>query len=335
MLRAMLHRLTVPAAAADTRLDVWLEGALDGCSRSLVARLIRDGRCLVEPGKPKPGYFLRGGEAVSIEVPEVEPSDAVAEDIPLSVLHEDAAIIVVDKPAGMVVHPAIGHHRGTLVNALLGRYGAGGLGGTAAASGGQPGGDAWRPGIVHRLDQDTSGVIVVARTPAALVFLQGAFKQRTVRKRYLAAVHGALRADFLENAGWIGRHPKDFRKRAVLAEGAGDAKEAYTSVRVLARCDGYCLVEARPRTGRTHQVRVHLADLGHPVLADAVYGRSAQWPLSPTPGQAVLRRQALHAWAIEIPHPDGGLVRFQASPPADLAPLVPPVPPGPRLEPGW
>ncbi|MBA3707514.1 MAG: RluA family pseudouridine synthase [Planctomycetes bacterium] len=307
--------MMVPQEAAGTRLDVWLETQLAGCTRSLIARLIKSGCCSVAPGAAKPGYFLKGGETVALDVPDVEPMEAVAEDIPLTILHEDDHLVVVDKPAGMVVHPAIGHLRGTLVNALLGRYG----------NFGGPGGEPWRPGIVHRLDADTSGVICVARTPAALAFVQEAFKSRDVAKRYLALVAGSPRADFLENAKWIGKHPKDFRKRAVFKAETENAKEAYTSVLVLHRADGYAVVEARPRTGRTHQIRVHLADLGHPVLADGTYGRSRQWPLNAKPDDtSALRRHALHAWTLDIPHPAGGRLVLQAPIPQDLARFVPP-----------
>lgn len=311
----MLHQLIVPQDGVGQRLDVWLESVLDGCTRSLIGRLIKDGRCVVEPGNAKAGYFLKGGERVALEVPEIEPMEAVAEDIPLTVLHEDRHLIAIDKPPGMVVHPAIGHTRGTLVNAILGRYGS-----TLPTADGSS--EVWRPGIVHRLDQDTSGVILIARTTAALTFLQDAFKARTVQKRYLALVAGKPRADFMEHAGWLGRHPKDFRKRAVLPDGADGAKEAYTSVVVLDRRNGYSVVEARPKTGRTHQVRVHLAALGHPVLADATYGRATSWPLNPVEGQPVLRRQALHAWTLDVPHPDGGRLKLQAPVPADFTPWV-------------
>ncbi len=313
----MLHQLSVPPQAAGQRLDVWLETALEGCTRSLISRLIKDGRCVVEPGAAKAGYFLKGGERVALEVPEIEAMEAVPEDLPLTILHEDRHLIAINKAAGMVVHPAIGHARGTLVNAILGRYGS--ILPTADGVG-----EVWRPGIVHRLDQYTSGVMLVARTTAALTFLQDAFKARTVNKRYLALVAGRPRADFMEHAGWLGRHPRDFRKRAVLPEGTEGAKEAYTSMVVLERRTGYSVVEARPKTGRTHQVRVHLAALGHAVLADATYGRFATWPLNLTEGQLAIRRQALHAWTIDVPHPDGGRLKLQAPIPDDLAPWVSP-----------
>ncbi len=314
ILRRVLHQATVPVDAAGTRLDVWLEKTLDGCTRSLVKRLIDDGRCVVQPGLAKPGYQLRGGEQVSLEVPDIEPMSVEAEDLPLTVLYEDDDLIVIDKAPGMVVHPAIGHSRGTLVNALLGRYGKT-----------LPDGGAWRPGLIHRLDEDTSGVICVARNVEALTAYQTLFKERLVQKRYLALVHGAPRADFLEHAGAIGRHPKDFRKRIVLPDDAPDAKAAYTSVVIRHRASGYSVAEARPKTGRTHQVRVHLAALGHPVLADGVYGRSDRWPVGAAddaPG--VLRRHALHAWALRLPRPDGTHLELEAPVPADLAPLVPP-----------
>ena len=240
--------------------------------------------------------------------------EAVAEDIPLTVLHEDAHCIVIDKSPGMVVHPAIGHLRGTLVNALLGRFG------TTFA------GAPWRPGIVHRLDADTSGVILVARTAPALAFFQEEFRERRTLKRYLALVAGMPRADYLACDGWIGRHAKDFRRRAVLKPGEADAKEAATSALVLARHDGWSAVEARPRTGRTHQVRVHLAHAGHAVLADALYGRSPVWPLHASPDDATaLHRQALHAWTLDIAHPDGGTLSLTAPIPADLARLCGPL----------
>ncbi len=317
----MLHELMVPNEAAGQRLDVWLESRLEGCTRSLISRLIKDGHCSVSPGDVKAGRFLKGGESVVLEVPDVEPMDAVAEDIPLTILHEDEHLLIVDKPAGMVVHPAIGNIRGTMVNALLGRYGTHPMGG-----------EAWRPGIVHRLDADTSGLICVARTPEALTFLQAAFKARDVAKRYLALVAGMPRADFLENSKWIGKHRRDFRKRAPFAAETEGAKEAYTSFVVLERKDGYSALEARPRTGRTHQIRVHLADLGHPVLADGIYGRAAQWPLNAKPNDpSALRRHALHAWTLDIPHPAGGRLAMQAPIPADLAAWITPgIAPRPR-----
>ena len=361
----MIHELTVPVAAAGQRLDVWLETQLPDCTRSLISRLIKDGRCTIHPGIARAGRFLTGGETVTLEVPAVEPIQSTPEDIEVPILYWDKHMVVVDKPAGMVVHPAIGHPKGTLVNALLGKYGQ------------SLDKNPWRPGLVHRLDAETSGVMVIARTGAALAFLQDSFRGRTAKKRYLALVAGNPRADFLENNKWIARHPVDFRKRTAVKppheaapppnvideddeveiavfengnfvvppkpvkpdptlppdaiavpdegsnSGRGQAREAYTSAVVLQRHDGYAVVEARPRTGRTHQVRVHLADLGHPILADGVYGRSRQWPLNAKPGDPMaIRRHALHAWTLEIPHPDGGWKEFSAPVPADMQKFI-------------
>lgn len=306
----MLHELTVDLESRGKRLDVWLESRLEGCSRSLVQRCLKAGRCTIHPGQAKAGYMLRGGEQVSIEVPEVEPIEARPEDIPLTILYEDDDLVIVDKPAGMVVHPAVGHLRGTLVNALLGRYG--GLAGDVTC----------RPGIIHRLDADTSGVIAVARSAEALAFCQDAFRERRVKKRYLALVHGYPRSDYFEHRGWIGHDRKDFRQRIVVPDETPHAQAAETHLLVRAKGDGYSVVEARPLTGRTHQIRVHLADRGHACLADALYSRSSQWPVSGE-GPQVLRRHALHAWRLELPHPDGRTLTVEAPIPADLAPWVP------------
>jgi 23S rRNA pseudouridine1911/1915/1917 synthase len=308
----VIHELTVPRDSAGQRLDIWLASALPGCTRSMVQRLIKEGLCTVHPGAARPGRPLTGGEQVSLEVPDAEPMEAVPEDIPLSLLHEDEHLVVIDKPAGMVVHPAIGHLRGTLVNAVLGRW----------PDARDPGGEAWRPGIVHRLDAETSGVIVVARTAAALAFLQTAWAERRVQKRYLALAAGSPRADYLSCDSPIGRHPKDFRRRAVRPLGEGDAKEARTTFVVRHRGSGWSAIECRPVTGRTHQIRVHLAHLGHAVLADPLYGRSRTWPLHADEGQPALRRHALHAWTLKIPHPAGGEMSFEAPIPADMAQLL-------------
>lgn len=320
----MLHELVAPAASAGTRLDVFLESVLEGCTRSLIARLIKEGRCTIRPGQPKAGYFLQGGEAISLDVPDVEPMDVQPEDIPLTILHEDEDLVAVDKPAGMVVHPAVGNLHGTLVNALLGRYGPGPLPSGREA--------VWRPGVVHRLDAQTSGVIIVARTPQSLVFLQDAFQRRLVKKRYLALLAGRPRADYLSCDRWLGRHPTDIRRRAAFPPGTEGAKDAATTFVVLERHDGYCACEARPVTGRTHQIRVHAASLGHPVLADAIYGRAGQWPLhARADDPAVLRRHALHAWTLEVPHPKGGTLALSAPIPPDLARWVAPtIAPRPR-----
>jgi len=308
----MRHELTVPPDAVGERLDRFLESRLDGTSRSLIQRLIKEGACTVVPGKVKPGLFLKGGERVVIEVPKEEPETIPQpEDLPLSVVYEDEQLVVIDKVAGMLVHPAPGHLHGTLVSALLHRYGR------------TLGGDPWRPGIVHRLDQETSGLIVAARTDAVHEFLQEAWKERRVLKRYLALVSGQPRADVFDHTGAIGRHPRDFRRRAVLPLGEGDAKEAYTSFQVLHRDSGWSAVEARPRTGRTHQIRVHLAALGHPVLADNLYGHA---PGNTLTAARTMTRHALHAWTLDLPHPDGRTLSLSAPIPKDMADFMPIVP---------
>jgi len=232
-------------------------------------------------------------------VPELEPVEARPEDLPLTVVYEDERLLVIDKPPGMVVHPAIGHLHGTLLNGLLGRA--------------QRDGGRWQPQLIHRLDADTSGVIAVAKDPQTHQRCQDAFRARVVDKRYLALIHGSPRADLLEHDGSIGRHSKDFRKRCVPPDGSG--KTAYTRLIVRERHDGWCAVEARPKTGRTHQIRVHLAELRHPVLADALYGRNTRW--TPIGGGPTLTRQALHAWRLALPF-DGTTRIFHAPIPDDL-----------------
>ena len=300
----MIHELQASAVHIGLRLDVWLEQSLEGCSRSLVTKQIKAGRCQIEPGKAKASWKLRGNEKVTIEVPEMEKLDIVAESIDLDVLYEDDVLVVVNKAPGMVVHPAVGHTRGTLLNALMG-YAA----------------DAWQPLLVHRLDADTSGLILVAKNQQTHAYFQEQFKERKVYKKYLALCHGQAKADYFEHHGWIGRHPKDFRKRFVYPEGYEHAKQARSDFWVRERHPDYCVLEVRIHTGRTHQIRVHLQDKGHPLLADATYGRSNCWPLNSTDDQSagVLRRHGLHAWQLRIQHPSGELLELSCPIPADLA----------------
>ncbi len=341
----MQHSWQVPVADAGQRLDVWIESRLPGVSRNLVQKLLREGRCQVQPGLARPGRFLTGGETIAIEVPAVETPTLVGEDIALNVLHEDDQLVAIDKPPGLVVHPAPGHPRGTLMNAVMHRWGPiSGLtettgpvdtteatGSEADAETDEDATDLQRLGLVHRLDAETSGIILVARTARALAHLQESFHERRVKKRYLALVAGQPRADYLTCDGAIARHPKDFRKRIAIPVGKPGGKEARTTAVVHWRGDGYSAVEARPRTGRTHQIRVHLAALGHPVLADVVYGRSRTWPLNAGPeDRTALRRQALHAWTLDLPHPDGGELTLRAPIPADIAAWLPgPIEPKP------
>ena len=307
-----LHQCTVPVAAHGQRLDSFLEGALPGISRSLVAKCIKTGHCSVlrPDGSPatkiKPSYALRGDERIDIAVPVIQPLTIEPGHGELDILFEDADVLVINKPAGMVVHPAIGHPSGTLLNRALGY-------GRAAPS-------PFEPSLIHRLDGDTSGVIALAKNRQALDYFQDQFRNRTTKKWYAALVRGSKIEDG-QNTGWIGRHPKDFRKRAVVEAESAGAREALTRWQVLERYPdaGYSFLAIRILTGRTHQIRVHLSDARYPILADGLYGGSEQFPVT---GQPRLQRQALHAWTLELALTGGQRQRFTAPLAADLQPLV-------------
>jgi 23S rRNA pseudouridine1911/1915/1917 synthase len=274
----------VTPAAAGVRLDVLLAGADLGLSRSRARQLVDGGHVTVGGRRRKAGYLVRAGEQVAVDIVAAPAYEAAApEALPLEVLYEDAVLIAINKAPGMVVHPAPGRWTGTLVNALLHRWGP------------LPARDRTRPGLIHRLDRDTSGVIVVARTGAALEHVARQFHERTVDKRYLAIVRGVPRRDELVVDAAVGRHPTD-RKR--MSTRARVGRRAVTRVRVLERFRSTALVEARPETGRTHQIRVHLAAAGHPIVGDQVYGRVR--------AHALLARQALHAAVLTITHPVRG-----------------------------
>ena len=276
-------------------------------SRARVQRLVSDGLVQVDGRGAKPASRLRGGERIVVEVPPPEPSGIVPQDLPLHILYEDRDLTVLDKRAGMVVHPARGSPHSTVVNALLHR-----LGGDAAAGG--------RLGLVHRLDKETSGCLVVARSDQALAALQAQFQARTVEKVYLALVHGRLPDEGRLETPY-GRHPRD-RKRFTSRSGS---RRAVTEWRVVERFgERATLAEVRIHTGRTHQIRVHLAESGHPILADAAYGgvkRETRLPAGDPVRLAAeaVGRQALHAWKLAFHHPrTGRLRRFEAPVPPDL-----------------
>jgi 23S rRNA pseudouridine1911/1915/1917 synthase len=251
---------------------------------------------------------LKGGERLEVSVPPPEPALPEPEDLPLSILREDRDLLVIDKPAGVVVHPGAGHARGTLVNALL--HHVSGLSGV---------GGVLRPGIVHRLDRETSGCLVVAKNDAALQALQRAFQARTVEKTYLALVHGHP-AESGRLATLHARHPRD-RKRFTGRTRTG--KAAVTTWRVRTLLHGAALLEVGLETGRTHQIRVHLSEMGHPLLGDVLYGGTRKGDARVKAVQARLGRQALHAWRLVFPHPRTGKpVRCEAPVPPDLAAAI-------------
>ena len=263
------------------RLDAFLASSLDGLTRSQAARLIESGEVAVNGKTAGKSYKLAGGEDIAVTLPEPEPVEAVPQDIPLDVVYEDADVIVVNKPSGMVVHPAPGHPDGTLVNALL-YHCAGTLSGV---------GGALRPGIVHRIDRDTSGLIIAAKNDAAHQYLSAQLADHTLARTYECIVVGKLREDRGTVDAPIARHPTDRKRMAVVAGG----REAVTHWEVIARYPGYTHVRCRLETGRTHQIRVHMAYIGHPILGDTVYGAKKE-----VPG---LTGQCLHAVGLRFLHP--------------------------------
>lgn len=301
--------LTLVAEDGGERLDKWLAGRLPERSRAELQRWIaaglvtRDGRGL------KASYRLTAGDAIEVLIPPAEDYAAEPEDIPLVVLYEDHDVLVIDKPAGMVVHPAAGNWRGTLVNAVL--YHAPDLEGV---------GGAHRPGIVHRLDKDTSGVILVAKNDPAHRNLQTQFKNREVEKTYLALVYGGLTPERGEINAAVGRDPRDRKRMGVVPASQGrPATTRYETLavyRLPATGERLSLLACRPLTGRTHQIRVHLAHIHHPIVGDAVYGPRRKLPFAAPAGGP---RQFLHAQRLRFRLPSSGqMVEFTAPLPSDL-----------------
>lgn len=285
------------------RLDRRIQQLYPDFSRSRIEGLIKAGFVSVNGSVAlKAGAKISDDDVISVEVPPPVPAIPEAEAIELKVVYEDDEIIVIDKPPGMVVHPAPGHFSGTLVNALLYHCPTlSGIGGVA------------RPGIVHRLDQDTSGIIAVAKTQRAMDSLARAFStHRGVRKTYIAVSHGRPSLDSGRIENMMGRHPVDRKRMAIVTKGG---KSAITSWRVVLSEKAYSVIECDIETGRTHQIRVHMASLGCPVIGDKTYGKSAlDKKLSPVP-----MRQMLHAWKLEIRHPvTGEMMTFVAPPPDDM-----------------
>ncbi|HUF06107.1 MAG TPA: RluA family pseudouridine synthase [Candidatus Binatia bacterium] len=291
---------TVEGPASAGRVDV-VVAAVAGISRAHAQRLIGDGRALVDGGRRRSSDRLAGGERISVELTAPPDESLEPESIPLRIAYEDASMLIVDKPAGLVVHPSAGHGGGTLVNALLGR----------ARDRGEPLGSVagvGRPGIVHRLDKDTSGLIVVAKTDAAQASLMRQFGDRSIEKTYLALVRGEAPAPRGRVEAPIGRDPRDRQRMAVTAGG----RESVTEYERLAAGDGYTLLSLRPLTGRTHQIRAHLAYLGLPIAGDVRYGGGE--------GPGGLQRQFLHAARLGLERPiDGARLRVWSELPPDLA----------------
>ena len=300
----MVHRqFVVPPAEAGERLDAFL-ARVSGLSRARVQRLMGDGLVLVDGSPEKPRHRVAPGQRIEVRIPDPTPLALIPEPIPLDILHEDADLIVLNKPPGLVVHPGAGRTSGTLVHALLAHCERlPGIGGVE------------RPGIVHRLDRDTSGVLVIAKTELAHQGLSQQFRARQIQKRYLALVHGEVAAGAGRIEVPIGRREHDRKRMGVRREGG---REARTRFRVLRRVAGMTLVELDLETGRTHQIRVHLAHIHHPVVGDRVYGgrRERRQGAEREPRAP---RQMLHAWRLGFRHPATGLwLEFTAPIPEDF-----------------
>lgn len=303
--------LTIPEALDGSRLDRCLAELHPTWTRSRVRKLIDGGHVTIDGRPVKPAALAKAGQSVVVDEPPPAPLGSEAEPIPLDIVHEDHDLLIVNKPPGIVVHPAAGNPRGTLVNALLHHCrDLSGIGGVE------------RPGIVHRLDKDTTGLLVVAKSDRAHLALSIAFRRRQIDKTYLAVCYGAPGDDEGVVDAPIGRHPRERKQMAVVSRG----RAARTLYRVEERLPGAFLVSCRLITGRTHQIRVHMAHIGHAVVGDPVYA-GRQWrTLADPQARAACRsfpRQALHAWRLRFTHPvSGDEVDFEAPLPADMAALI-------------
>lgn len=299
-IEAGLETVTAEAEDAGTRADVFLVAKL-GVSRSNMQKLLEDGR--VKRGEKiiKANYKVRAGEMFVVDIPEPEPIEAVPENIPLDIIYEDDDVVVLNKARGMVVHPAPGNYTGTLVNALL--YHCSNLSGINSAI---------RPGIVHRLDKDTSGIMIVAKNDAAHISLSQQIQSKTAVRTYLAVVRGNIKTDSGTIETQIARDKTDRKKMAVVKEGGRDA---ITDYEVLERFGKYTLVRCKLRTGRTHQIRVHMEYLGYPLVGDPKY--------SPMKTPFGIKGQALHSHTLEFTHPrTGERMKFEAPLPEDMHKII-------------
>jgi 23S rRNA pseudouridine1911/1915/1917 synthase len=280
------------------RMDIFLAERV-GLTRSQVKHLIDEGHVRVDGRVPKPSQKTKAGSTIDGEIEESGSSVLLAEDIPVTLLYEDDQLLVIDKPNDMVVHPSAGHRTGTLVNAVL----------NYVRETDRAGSD--RPGIVHRLDKGTTGVIIIAKDRKTQEALSSQFHERTVEKVYRAVVEGVIEADQGEIEGSIGRHPKDRKKMAMVTKGG---RHSFSRFRVMARLKGFTYVEVYPKTGRTHQIRVHMAHVGHPIVGDDLYGKRAK---------KLADRPLLHAYRIAFDHPlTGKRLSVEAQVPTDIEVFV-------------
>jgi 23S rRNA pseudouridine1911/1915/1917 synthase len=295
------------------RLDLYLKDRLPHHSRASLQKLIKAGMAKVNGRIARASTVLRAGDIVCVQMPPVSSHEAQPEPIPLTIIYEDDHFIAINKQRGLLVHPARGNWTGTMINALL--HHSQRTAGTLST-----GSDPWRPGIIHRLDRDTTGIILVAKTDEAHWRLAGQFERRTIRKTYLAIVHGqpALDSDLIDAP--IGLHPKNRERMAVRKDIGRPAQTVYS---VVERLNNFSLVELAPKTGRTHQLRVHMAFIGHPIVGDVDYGGKIMHLSDLCPGRdstILLDRQALHAYRLQFVHPvEYHRMLLEAPPPADFA----------------
>ena len=284
------------------RIDVFLSRQGIGLSRSYIQKLIEGGKILVNDRPAKPSYKLNLEDKVTLDIPPPQKLEVTPENIPLDIVYEDKDLLIVNKPRGLVTHPAVGNYSGTLVNALL--YHCRDLSGI---------GGVMRPGIVHRLDKDTSGLLLVAKSDLAHQSLSRQFKDRAVKKIYVALVQGEIKAEDGYIQAKIGRHPVNRKKFAVIKKPELKSREALTAFKVLKRFKGYTLVELELKTGRTHQIRVHMSHIGHPLVGDKTYGGKTE----------LTKSTMLHAQTIGFTHPrTGKYMEFSRPMPADMQEVV-------------
>jgi 23S rRNA pseudouridine1911/1915/1917 synthase len=303
--------ILVTPSDSGKRLDLFIASCISDCSRSVATNLIRSGKIQVQGMVRKPGYRIKAGDKICGSIPPPTPILFKPEPISINILHEDDDIIVINKQPGLVVHPAPGHYSGTLVNALL--YHCPKLNGI---------GGALRPGIVHRLDKDTSGVLVIAKDDRAHIHLSRQFKSRRIKKAYLALVYGKMESDSGSVSLPIGRHPVDRKK---MSTNSRKSRVAETTWQIRERFELASLIEVNLKTGRTHQIRVHCAAIKHPVLGDRVYGPRKRGKNVAYNDNlfGMVSRQMLHAWRIALTHPaTEEMVSFEAPIPDDMQAVI-------------